>query len=52
MTKFPLPPCPAPGWPGLIVGVDEPELGEGEAPFFWPGLFLPGKGVMEIDRPL
>ena len=32
-----------------MVGVEEPELGEGEAPLlFCPGLLRPGRGVMEM----
>ena len=47
MTKFPFPPWPCPGWPGLLMAVELLE-GDDELFFFWPGLFRPGSGVMEI----
>lgn len=48
MTKFPFPPpWPWPGWPGLLMEVELEVEGDDEV-FLWPGLFLPGSGVMEI----
>lgn len=46
MTKFPFPPCPWPGWPGFMLELEED--GVEEEAFLTPGLFLPGRGVMEI----